>query len=79
MAPIIFLFQTNRTELRDNQSENKIWLIFSFTKKSFDENENIIFMVKIIKQELEFDECLKQRIEFTYELSKVTPTFINQW
>ena len=33
--------------------------------------------MKIIKQELEFEECLKQRLEFICELSKVTPTFIN--
>lgn len=34
-------------------------------------------MVKIIKQELEFEECLKQRLKFICEFSKVTPTFIN--
>ncbi len=33
--------------------------------------------MKIIKQELEFEECLKQRSEFICEFSKVTPTFIN--
>ena len=33
--------------------------------------------MKIIKQELQFEECLKQRIEFICEFSKVTPTFIN--
>ena len=33
--------------------------------------------MKIIKQELHFEECLKQRIEFICEFSKVTPTFIN--
>ena len=33
--------------------------------------------MKIIKQELEFEECLKQRLEFICEFSKVTPTFIN--
>ena len=33
--------------------------------------------MKIIKQELEFEECLKQRIEFICEFSKVSPTFIN--
>ena len=33
--------------------------------------------MKIIKQDLEFEECLKQRLEFICELSKVTPTFIN--
>ena len=33
--------------------------------------------VKIIKQKLEFEECLKQRLEFICEFSKVNPTFIN--
>ena len=33
--------------------------------------------MKIIKQELQLEECLKQRIEFICEFSKVTPTFIN--
>ena len=31
--------------------------------------------MKIIKQELEFEECLKQRLEFICEFSKVIPTF----
>lgn len=33
--------------------------------------------MKIIKQELEFKECLKQRLEFICEFAKVNPTFIN--
>ena len=33
--------------------------------------------MKIIKQELQFEKCLKQRIEFICEFSKITPTFIN--
>lgn len=33
--------------------------------------------MKIIKQKLEFEECLKQRLEFICEFSKVSPTFIN--
>mgnify|MGYP004466799105 FL=1 len=33
-------------------------------------------MVKIIKQKLQFEESLKQRLEFICEFSKVTPTFI---
>ena len=32
--------------------------------------------MKIIKQELKFEESLKQRLEFICEFSKVTPTFI---
>ena len=33
--------------------------------------------MKIIKQELQFEESLKQRLEFICEFSKVIPTFIN--
>ena len=32
--------------------------------------------MKIIKQELQFEECLKQRLEFICEFSKVNPIFI---
>ena len=33
--------------------------------------------MKIIKEELRFEESLKQRLEFICEFSKVSPTFIN--
>ena len=33
--------------------------------------------MKIIKRELQFEECLKQRLEFICEFSKVTPKFVN--
>ena len=33
--------------------------------------------MKIIKEELRFEESLKKRLEFICEFSKVTPTFIN--
>ena len=33
--------------------------------------------MKIIKEELKFEESLKQRLEFICEFSKVKPTFIN--
>ena len=33
--------------------------------------------LKIIKQELQFEECLKQRLEVIYKFAKVIPTFIN--
>ena len=33
--------------------------------------------MKIIKQEIQFEESLKQRLEFICEFSKVTPTFVN--
>ena len=39
--------------------------------------ERMVFDMRIIKQELEFEECLKQRLKFICEFSKVTPTFIN--
>mgnify|MGYP007112514544 CR=1 FL=1 len=33
--------------------------------------------MQIIKEELQFEENLKQRLEFICEFSKVTPVFIN--
>ena len=33
--------------------------------------------MQIIKEKLQFEESLKQRLEFICEFSKVTPTFIN--
>jgi len=39
--------------------------------------ERMVFEMKIIKQELEFEECLKQRLAFICEFSKVNPTFMN--
>ena len=33
--------------------------------------------MKIIKQELQFEESLRQRLEFICEFSKVTPKFVN--
>ena len=33
--------------------------------------------MNIIKEELQFEENLKQRLEFICEFSRVTPTFIN--
>ena len=38
--------------------------------------ERIVSVMKIIKQEIQFEENLKQRLEFICEFSKVTPTFI---
>ena len=37
----------------------------------------MVLEMKIIKQELQFEECLKQRMEFIYKKKKVIPTFIN--
>ena len=33
--------------------------------------------MNIIKEELQFEESLRQRLEFICEFSKVTPTFVN--
>ena len=35
----------------------------------------MMFEMKIIKRELEFEKCLKQRFEFICEFSKVSPFF----
>lgn len=37
----------------------------------------MVSVMKIIRQEIQFEENLKQRLEFICEFSKVTPTFIN--
>ena len=37
----------------------------------------MVVKMKIIKEELQFEKSLKQRLEFICEFSKVTPTFIN--
>ena len=37
----------------------------------------MVLKLKIIKQELQFEECLKQRLEFICEFAKAIPTFIN--
>jgi hypothetical protein len=36
-----------------------------------------VFEMKIIKEELQFEKSLKQRLEFICEFSKVNPIFIN--
>ena len=72
-APAMYLF-----ELTDRYEINQKWLVFFFCKKSSQNyNEMMVLEMKIIKQELQFEECLKQRLEFICEFSKVTPTFIN--
>ena len=37
----------------------------------------MVLEMKVIKEELRFEENLKKRLEFICEFSKVTPTFIN--
>lgn len=34
-------------------------------------------MIKIIKQEISFDDSLKKKLEFIYDFCKTTPKFIN--
>ena len=36
----------------------------------------MVSVMKIIKEEIQFEESLKQRLEFICEFSKVSPTFI---
>lgn len=38
--------------------------------------ERMVSVMKIIKEEIQFEESLKQRLEFICEFSKVSPTFI---
>ena len=49
-------------------------MIFLFAKNII--QERMVSVMKIIKQEIQFEESLKQRLEFICEFSKVTPTFI---
>ena len=37
----------------------------------------MVSVMKIIKQEIQFEESLKQRLEFICEFSKVNPIFVN--
>ena len=37
----------------------------------------MVSVMKIIKQEIQFEESLKQRLKFICEFSKVNPTFVN--
>ena len=37
----------------------------------------MVIEMQIVKEELQFDDNLKKRLEFICEFSKVTPTFVN--
>ena len=65
--------RTNRTDEYKYHSE-KGW--YFFVCKNIIQ-EGMVFKMKIIKEELQFEESLKQRLEFICEFSKVTPKFIN--
>ena len=41
------------------------------------QKERMVIEMQIVKEELQFDDSLKKRLEFICEFSKVTPTFIN--
>ena len=49
-------------------------MIFLFAQNII--QERMVSVMKIIKQEIQFEESLKQRLEFICEFSKVSPTFI---
>lgn len=49
-------------------------MIFLFAKNII--QERMVSVMKIIKQEIQFEENLKQGLEFICEFSKVNPTFI---
>ena len=65
--------RTFRTERYKYHSE-KGWY---FLMQKYHLMERMVFDMKIIKEELQFEESLKQRLEFTCEFSKVNPAFIN--
>ena len=70
-----YLFELSRT---DDMKINQKWLIFFVAKKVIQSlKERMVFEMKIIKEELRFEENLKKRLEFICEFSKVTPTFVN--
>ena len=57
------------------KSIREIWLIFLRQQENHPKGRMVL--MKIIKEELQFEESLKQRLEFICEFAKVTPTFIN--
>ena len=77
------LISTNDVSVRtsyrtDDMKINQKWLIFFMQKKVIQSlKEKMVLEMKIIKEELRFEESLKKRIEFICEFAKVTPTFIN--
>ena len=68
---------TNLFELIEQIDTNIIqkWMVFFYYKNVI--QERMVSVMKIIKQEIQFEESLKQRLEFICEFSKVNPTFIN--
>ena len=71
---------TNDVSVRTNRTDDTNIILkrmVFFCCKIAIQKERMVLEMKIIKQELEFEECVKQRLEFICEFSKVTPTFIN--
>ena len=57
---------------------NQKWLIFFIAKKVIQsQKERMVIEMQIVKEELQFDDSIKKRLEFICEFSKVNPTFIN--
>ena len=68
---------TNLFELIEQINTNIIqkWMVFFYCKNVI--QERMVSVMKIVKQEIQFEESLKQRLEFICEFSKVNPTFVN--
>ena len=60
--------QTNRTDDTNIILKRMVF----FCCKIAIQKERMVFEVKIIKQELEFEECLKQRLEFICEIGRAS-------
>ena len=60
-AQTTFSVRTNRTKLIQNQSENKIWLIFLLSKNNIKiiQTKGWCKKMKIIRQELQYEELSK--------------------
>ena len=65
---------TNLFELQIQKSISK--MVDFFVCEKIILKERMVSVMKIIKQEIQFEESLKQRLEFICEFSKITPTFI---
>ena len=66
---------TNLFELQIQKSISK--MVDFFVCEKIILRERMVSVMKIIKQEIQFEESLKQRLEFICEFSKVNPTFVN--
>ena len=69
----LYIIRPNRicVKICDYVNQNTVF------RCGIDLSERMVLEMKIIKEELQFEESLKKRLEFICEFSKVTPTFIN--